>query len=60
MLIVTGFFIGGPANLMSGAVAADLGKLFGICFIIISSGRAREIRGSAEALSTVTGIVDGL
>ncbi|VDD96537.1 unnamed protein product [Enterobius vermicularis] len=46
LMAVTGFFIGGPANLVSAAISADLGK-------------AEEIRGSAEALSTVTGIVDG-
>ncbi|KHN75134.1 Sugar phosphate exchanger 3 [Toxocara canis] len=46
LMVVTGFFVGGPSNLISSAVSADL-------------GRAEEIRGSAEALSTVTGIVDG-
>ncbi|CAJ0929010.1 unnamed protein product, partial [Mesorhabditis belari] len=46
MLAIAGFFVGGPANMISGAISADLGK-------------AREIRGNAEALSTVTGIVDG-
>lgn len=46
LLTLTGFFIGGPANMISSSVSADLGK-------------ARELRGNAEALSTVTGIVDG-
>lgn len=46
LMTITGFFIGGPANLVSAAISADLGK-------------ADEIRGSAEALSTVTGIIDG-
>lgn len=43
---VAGFFIGGPANLISAAISADL-------------GRCPEVRGSSEALATVTGIVDG-
>jgi OPA family glycerol-3-phosphate transporter-like MFS transporter 3 len=43
---VTGVFIGGPANLISAAVSADL-------------GRSPSIAGNAEALSTVTGVVDG-
>ncbi|KAL3983089.1 Major Facilitator Superfamily protein [Acanthocheilonema viteae] len=46
LMALTGFFIGGPANLISSAVSADLGK-------------AEQIRGSSEALSTVTGIIDG-
>ncbi|CAI4226502.1 unnamed protein product [Auanema sp. JU1783] len=46
LLAVAGFFIGGPANMISSSVSADL-------------GRARELRGNAEALATVTGIVDG-
>uniref|UniRef100_F1KWC7 Sugar phosphate exchanger 3 n=1 Tax=Ascaris suum TaxID=6253 RepID=F1KWC7_ASCSU len=46
LMVVTGFFVGGPANLISSAVSADL-------------GRAEQVRGSAEALSTVTGIIDG-
>ncbi|EYB88669.1 hypothetical protein Y032_0243g3489 [Ancylostoma ceylanicum] len=46
LLTIAGFFIGGPANMISSSVSADL-------------GRARELRGNAEALSTVTGIVDG-
>ncbi|VDK83137.1 unnamed protein product [Onchocerca ochengi] len=46
LMALMGFFIGGPANLISSAVSADLGK-------------AEEIRGSSEALSTVAGIIDG-
>uniref|UniRef100_A0A915CKM4 Major facilitator superfamily (MFS) profile domain-containing protein n=2 Tax=Parascaris univalens TaxID=6257 RepID=A0A915CKM4_PARUN len=46
LMVVTGFFVGGPANLISSAVSADL-------------GRVEQVRGSAEALSTVTGIIDG-
>ncbi|XP_032828386.1 sugar phosphate exchanger 3 [Petromyzon marinus] len=43
---VTGFFVGGPANLISSAVSADL-------------GRQGPVQGNQEALATVTGIVDG-
>uniref|UniRef100_A0A915Q1M8 Sugar phosphate exchanger 3 n=1 Tax=Setaria digitata TaxID=48799 RepID=A0A915Q1M8_9BILA len=46
LMALMGFFVGGPANLISSAVSADLGK-------------AEQIRGSSEALSTVTGIIDG-
>uniref|UniRef100_A0A0K0DFR0 Sugar phosphate exchanger 3 n=1 Tax=Angiostrongylus cantonensis TaxID=6313 RepID=A0A0K0DFR0_ANGCA len=46
LLVIIGFFIGGPANMISSSVSADLGK-------------SRELRGNTEALSTVTGIVDG-
>uniref|UniRef100_A0A914X938 Sugar phosphate exchanger 3 n=1 Tax=Plectus sambesii TaxID=2011161 RepID=A0A914X938_9BILA len=46
LMAITGFFVGGPANLISSAISADLGK-------------APELHGSAEALGTVTGIVDG-
>ncbi|VDN06063.1 unnamed protein product [Thelazia callipaeda] len=46
LMALTGFFVGGPSNLISSAVATDLGE-------------AGEIRGSARALSTVTGIIDG-
>uniref|UniRef100_H3B6R4 Sugar phosphate exchanger 3 n=1 Tax=Latimeria chalumnae TaxID=7897 RepID=H3B6R4_LATCH len=46
IMAVTGFFIGGPANMISSAISADL-------------GRQEVIRGSSEALATVTGIVDG-
>ncbi|GMS96119.1 hypothetical protein PENTCL1PPCAC_18294, partial [Pristionchus entomophagus] len=46
MLTIVGFFVAGPANMISSSVSADLGK-------------ARELRGNTAALSTVTGIVDG-
>uniref|UniRef100_A0A7N8X933 Sugar phosphate exchanger 3 n=1 Tax=Mastacembelus armatus TaxID=205130 RepID=A0A7N8X933_9TELE len=46
LLAVTGFFIGGPSNMISSAISADL-------------GRQEALRGSQEALATVTGIVDG-
>ncbi|CAJ0580606.1 unnamed protein product, partial [Mesorhabditis spiculigera] len=46
LLTITGFFVGGPANMISGAISADLGK-------------SRELRGNIAALSTVTGIIDG-
>ncbi|XP_036373872.1 sugar phosphate exchanger 3 [Megalops cyprinoides] len=46
LLAVTGFFIGGPSNMISSAISADL-------------GRQEALHGSKEALATVTGIVDG-
>ncbi|XP_075414851.1 sugar phosphate exchanger 3 [Tenrec ecaudatus] len=46
LMAVTGFFIGGPSNMISSAISADL-------------GRQEQVRGSSEALATVTGIVDG-
>lgn len=46
LLLVAGFFIGGPANMISSSITADLGK-------------CEQLRGNAEALSTVTGIIDG-
>ncbi|KAM9845898.1 sugar phosphate exchanger 3 [Aulostomus maculatus] len=46
LLATTGFFIGGPSNMISSAISADL-------------GRQEALRGSREALATVTGIVDG-
>lgn len=46
LLAITGFFIGGPSNMISSAISADL-------------GRQDALRGSKEALATVTGIVDG-
>ncbi|KAI1888479.1 hypothetical protein AGOR_G00185570 [Albula goreensis] len=46
LLAVTGFFIGGPSNMISSAISADL-------------GRQEALQGSKEALATVTGIVDG-
>ena len=45
-MTVTGAFIGGPANMISAAITADL-------------GRQEAIAASNQALSTVTGIVDG-
>lgn len=45
-LSLSGFFIGGPSNMISSAISADL-------------GRQDLVRGSSEALATVTGIVDG-
>lgn len=44
--MTSGFFIGGPSNMISSAISADL-------------GRQELIQGSNEALATVTGIVDG-
>ncbi|KAG5210576.1 hypothetical protein MJG53_006670 [Ovis ammon polii x Ovis aries] len=46
LMAITGFFIGGPSNMISSAISADL-------------GRQELIQGSSEALATVTGIVDG-
>ncbi|KAM8908454.1 sugar phosphate exchanger 3 isoform 1-T1 [Spinachia spinachia] len=46
LLSATGFFIGGPSNMISSAISADL-------------GRQEALRGSQQALATVTGIVDG-
>ncbi|OCT88083.1 hypothetical protein XELAEV_18016710mg [Xenopus laevis] len=46
IMSITGFFIGGPSNMISSAISADL-------------GRQEMVRGSSEALATVTGIVDG-
>ncbi|XP_077195945.1 sugar phosphate exchanger 3 [Paroedura picta] len=46
IMAVTGFFIGGPSNMISSAISADL-------------GRQEVVKGSSEALATVTGIVDG-
>lgn len=43
---VVGFFIGGVANMISAAITADLG------------GQG-PIQGNKDALSTVTGIIDG-
>ncbi|CAH3197028.1 unnamed protein product [Porites evermanni] len=45
-MCVTGFFVGGPANLIGSAISADL-------------GRQGTLRADREALATVTGIVDG-
>jgi len=46
VMTVTGFLIGGPANLISSAISADL-------------GRQPCLKDNSEALATVTGIVDG-
>lgn len=46
LLANTGCFIGGPSAMISSAISADL-------------GRQEALRGSQEALATVTGIVDG-
>ncbi|XP_036616139.1 sugar phosphate exchanger 3 [Trichosurus vulpecula] len=46
LMAVTGFFIGGPSNMISAAISADL-------------GHQELVQGSSEALATVTGIVDG-
>lgn len=45
-MTVTGAFIGGPANMISAAITADL-------------GRQEILADNDQALSTVTGIVDG-
>ncbi|TMW60401.1 hypothetical protein Poli38472_000443 [Pythium oligandrum] len=46
LIFAAGFMLGGPANLISTAISADLGT-------------HESIKGDAAALSTVTGIVDG-
>ncbi|XP_041349575.1 sugar phosphate exchanger 3-like [Gigantopelta aegis] len=46
ILAVTGFFIGGVSNIISAAIAADL-------------GRQGPMQGNSGALATVTGIIDG-
>lgn len=46
LMTVTGAFIGGPANMISAAITADL-------------GRQEVLAASDQALSTVTGIIDG-
>jgi MFS transporter, OPA family, solute carrier family 37 (glycerol-3-phosphate transporter), member 3 len=46
LMSVTGFFIGGAANIISATITADLGQ-------------QEALEGNTEALSTVTGIVDG-
>ncbi|KAF1758422.1 hypothetical protein GCK72_014880 [Caenorhabditis remanei] len=46
LLLITGFFVGGPLNMISSSVVADLGK-------------SDKLKGNAEALATVTGIIDG-
>ena len=46
LMTIVGYFVGGAANMISAAITADL-------------GRQGPIQGNQEALSTVTGIVDG-
>ncbi|ETV99994.1 hypothetical protein H310_07442 [Aphanomyces invadans] len=46
LLVATGFLLGGPANLISTAISADLGT-------------HDSLRQDTMALSTVTGIIDG-
>lgn len=46
LMTLTGLMIGGPANLISSAISADLGK-------------QDSLKGNEAALATVTGIVDG-
>ncbi|KAI0225787.1 Sugar phosphate exchanger 3 [Lamellibrachia satsuma] len=46
LMSVVGFFIGGPASLISAAISADL-------------GREGPIKGNDKAMATVTGIIDG-
>ena len=46
LLLSTGFLLGGPANLISTAISADLGT-------------HESLRGNTAALATVTGIIDG-
>ncbi|KAG1925583.1 sugar phosphate exchanger [Pimephales promelas] len=46
LLATTGFLIGGPSNMISSAISADL-------------GRQEALQNSQQALATVTGIVDG-
>lgn len=43
---LAGFFIGGPANMISSAISADLGK-------------HKSLMGNTAALATVAGIIDG-
>jgi len=46
LMTIVGFFVSGAANMISATITADLGK-------------QGPIQGNTEALSTVTGIVDG-
>jgi len=46
LICVTGFFIGGTSKIISSTITADIGQ-------------QGQIKGNKEALSTVTGIVDG-
>eukprot|EP01084_Bolivina_argentea_P105866 189595_1 len=43
---LSGFFVGGPANMISSAISADLGK-------------HKSLMGNTAALATVAGIIDG-
>lgn len=46
LMTIAGIFVGGPANLISSAISADLGK-------------EPALKGDSDALSSVTGIIDG-
>lgn len=46
LMILIGFFLGGPANTISSTISADLGK-------------HHKLKGNSAALGTVTGIVEG-
>ena len=46
LIPAAGFLLGGPANILSGAVAADLGT-------------HQSLAGNSRALGTVSGIIDG-
>jgi len=46
LTFASGFLVGGPCNLISSAISADLGK-------------NKSLEGNEEAVSTVTGIIDG-
>jgi len=46
LLLVTGFFMGGPANLISGCISADLGS-------------HPSLAANSKAMATVAGIIDG-
>jgi len=47
LMILTGVLIGGPSNIVSSAVSADLGT-------------HPDIKGNKKALATVSGVVDGI
>lgn len=46
LMMISGFMVGGPANMIATAITADLGK-------------HEKIQGNTDALSTVAGIIDG-
>merc|ERR1711972_1243087 len=46
LCFLAGFFVGGPANMISSAISADLGK-------------HKSLMGNSAALATVAGIIDG-